>query len=95
MAKQNSAPDPVSAAMSAIENALNLNDDDTEALASGQGASRPAPTGPAKPAVAPPILKPSAPAETAPLLRPSQAVRDGRVGGGRNQTPDPHGHAGQ
>ena len=29
MAKQNSAPDPVSAAMSAIESALNLTDDDS------------------------------------------------------------------
>jgi signal transduction histidine kinase len=63
MAKQNSAPDPVSVAMSAIESALNLTDDD-EAAPQPQLA-------PAKPSTATPVLKPSATAgETAPLLRP-------------------------
>ena len=72
MAKQNSATDPISAAMSAIESALNLTDDDLLTSAPG---GKPAPTppfAPAKPAAATPVLKPSAtPAEPTPLLRAS------------------------
>src|SRR5260370_34700791 len=72
MAKLNSGPDAVSAAMSAIEDALNLTEDETAAPASGEHAFQPPPLAPAKPATAAPVLKPSAPAaETAPLLRPS------------------------
>ena len=70
MAKQNSATDPISAAMSAIESALNLTDDDVLASAP---AEKPAPTPPSPPArTATPVLRPSAtPAEPTPLLRPS------------------------
>src|SRR5271165_5388724 len=68
MAKQNSAPDPVSAAMSAIESALNLTDDDNFV----DSPSSPAPIAAAKPMIVTPVLKPAAPsAESAPLLRPS------------------------
>ena len=42
MAKQNPATDPVSAAMSAIESALNLTDDETSAAASLEKAAPPA-----------------------------------------------------
>ena len=71
MAKQISAPDPVSAAMSAIESALNLADDDTLGL-SEKTPSPPQP--PAKPAITTPVLKPAAhPAEATPLLRPGSA----------------------
>ena len=70
MAKQNSAPDPVSAAMSAIESALNLTDDDS--LATNDSPLVTAPISAAKPAFVTPVLKPAAPsAEAAPLLRPS------------------------
>ncbi len=71
MAKQNTATDPVSAAMSAIESALNLTDDDAfasqpEENAPEAAAAQPRPTAPA------PVLKPAAPApESAPLLRPA------------------------
>src|SRR5574340_481869 len=72
MVKQNPATDPVSAAMSAIESALNLTDDDEAALASNAGASPP-PLAPAKLTAATPVLKPSPPAGDAPtLLRASQ-----------------------
>ncbi len=74
MAKQNSATDPVSAAMSAIESALNLTDDDEAALASSENAAVPH-LAPARPTTAVPVLKPSAPAgESALLLRPSAAA---------------------
>src|SRR5579862_2849416 len=70
MAKQNPAADPVSAAMSAIESALNLTDEDEAVLASGESAPLP-PLAAAKPTTATPVLKPSAPTgETATLLRP-------------------------
>src|SRR5271166_113126 len=72
MAKQNSAPDPVSAAMSAIESALNLTDDD---LGANDSPSPTAPISPAKPTIAAPVLKPAAPAlESTPLLRPSSPL---------------------
>src|SRR5208283_4949434 len=68
MAKQNSAPDPVSAAMSAIESALNLTDDDSFV----ESPSSAAPNAAAKPMIVAPVLKPaSPPAESTPLLRPS------------------------
>ena len=60
MAKQITAPDPVSAAMSAIESALNLTDEDEAALASGESAPLP-PLAPAKSTSTTPVLKPSAP----------------------------------
>ena len=70
MAKQISAPDPVSAAMSAIESALNLTDDDN--LATHDSPPRAAPISAPRPAFVTPVLKPAAPsAEAAPLLRPS------------------------
>src|SRR5271166_4955053 len=70
MAKQISAPDPVSAAMSAIESALNLTDDDN--LATNDSPPPAAPISAAKPAFVTPVLRPAAPsAEAAPLLRPS------------------------
>src|SRR5579863_10214902 len=82
MAKQITAPDPVSAAMSAIENALNLTDDDEAVLASGERAPL-APLAAAKSTSAPPVLKPSPlAAETATLLRPAApqaGVYDGDV----------------
>jgi len=69
MAKQHSLNDPVSAAMSAIESALNLGESD--ALASAEGAAPVPPLAPRKPAAAGPVLKPGVPpAEPAPLLRP-------------------------
>ncbi len=64
MAKQNPATDPVSAAMSAIESALNLTDDDEAVLAS---ASAPQLV-PAKAATATPVLKPSQTAGESPAL---------------------------
>ena len=67
MAKQNSATDPVSAAMSAIESALNLTDDDEAGVASDDHASPP-PLAPAKPTTATPVLKPSQLAGDAPTL---------------------------
>ncbi|MBV9290701.1 MAG: hypothetical protein JO288_23280, partial [Hyphomicrobiales bacterium] len=71
MAKQISAPDPVSAAMSAIESALNLTDD--EVLPSSESA--PSPLALARSATQTPVLKPPAPAaEAAPLLRPSSGA---------------------
>ncbi len=77
MAKQNPAADPVSAAMSAIESALNLTDDDEAALASGESAPLP-PLAAAKPTSATPVLKPSAPTgETATLLRSGASPQPG------------------
>src|SRR5579862_8412950 len=66
MAKQNPATDPVSAAMSAIESALNLTDDDETVLA-GANASQPQLI-PAKPTAATPVLRPSQLASDAPTL---------------------------
>ncbi|HLX99590.1 MAG TPA: hypothetical protein VKR62_12890, partial [Roseiarcus sp.] len=66
MAKQNSATDPVSAAMSAIESALNLTDDDEVALASEDNVPPPQ-LAPAKPTTTP-VLKPSPVAGDAPAL---------------------------
>src|SRR3984957_14634529 len=57
MVKQNPATDPVSAAMSAIESALNLTDDDAAALADAN--SSPPQLVPAKPTAAAPATKPS------------------------------------
>ncbi|MGA7199908.1 MAG: hypothetical protein WBY97_22850, partial [Roseiarcus sp.] len=72
MAKQNTAPDPVSAAMSAIESALNLTDDDNLGPTDTQPVAAPIST--AKPVIMTPVLKPAAPStEAAPLLRPSSA----------------------
>ena len=59
MAKQISAPDPVSAAMSAIESALNLTDDDN--LATNDSPPPAAPISAAKPAFVTPVLRPAAP----------------------------------
>src|SRR5215469_12079584 len=74
MAKQNPATDPVSAAMSAIESALNLTDDDEALLAS---ASAPQLI-PAKAATATPVLKPSQLAgETPTLLRTGPTLQGG------------------
>src|SRR5271154_2145595 len=71
MAKQNPATDPVSAAMSAIESALNLTDDDEAGLASRESASAPQLIA-AKATTATPVLKPSPLAgESSTLLRPS------------------------
>ena len=67
MAKQNPATDPVSAAMSAIESALNLADDDEPALASDGDVSPPQHV-PPKPTTAKPVLKPSQLAADAPTL---------------------------
>ncbi len=68
MAKQNPATDPVSAAMSAIESALNLTDDDEAVTV--ESASPPQLV-PAKATTATPVLKPSPlPAEASTLLRP-------------------------
>ena len=78
MAKQNPATDPVSAAMSAIESALNLTDDDEAILASDTNATSPQ-LFPAKATTATPVLKPSPLAGDAPtLLRagPSVGVAD-------------------
>src|ERR1700722_5557685 len=66
MVKQ-AATDPVSAAMSAIESALNLTDDDEVALASDDNAST-RQLIPAKPMGATPVLKPSQLAGDAPTL---------------------------
>ena len=65
MVKQNSATDPVSAAMSAIESALNLTDDDEAGLVD---VSAPAQLTPAKPTAATPVLKPTQVAGDAPTL---------------------------
>ena len=79
MTKQYSAPDPVSAAMSAIESALNLTDDDAASLSPGENTQQSPPLTPAKPATAAPVLKPGSnpPAgeAAAPLLRPSASPR--------------------
>jgi hypothetical protein len=56
MAKQNPATDPVSAAMSAIESALNLTDDDG---AVSVESAPPPQLVPAKATTATPVLKPS------------------------------------
>ncbi len=66
MVKQNPATDPVSAAMSAIESALNLTDDD-EAVLTDANVSPPQ-LAPAKPTAATPVLKPSQLAGDAPPL---------------------------
>ena len=73
MAKQNSATDPVSAAMSAIESALNLTDDDTLApVAEDNSSASPPPPAQMKPTIVTPVLKPAQAApESTPLLRPS------------------------
>ena len=92
MAKQNPATDPVSAAMSAIESALNLTDDDEAALA--DVSAFPPQLVPAKPTAATPVLKPSQPAGDAPtLLRvgPSQPSARGE----RTETRDPRSDAGK
>ena len=71
MAKQNPATDPVSAAMSAIESALNLTEDD-EAVTVESAA--PPQLVPAKTTTATPVLKPSPlAAEPSTLLRPGPA----------------------
>ena len=71
MAKQNPATDPVSAAMSAIESALNLTEDD-EAVTVESAA--PPQLVPAKTTTATPVLKPSpVGAEPSTLLRPGPA----------------------
>jgi hypothetical protein len=62
MVKQNAATDPVSAAMSAIESALNLTDDDEVALADANAS--------------PPQLAPAKPTATTPFLKPSQIASD-------------------
>ncbi|MFZ0602549.1 MAG: hypothetical protein WAN05_14560, partial [Roseiarcus sp.] len=67
MAKQSPATDPVSAAMSAIESALNLTDDDEAVLASDDNASS-SQLIPAKATTAAPVLKPSPLAGDAPTL---------------------------
>jgi hypothetical protein len=67
MAKQNSAPDPVSVAMSAIESALNLTDDDNFTM--GDGLSVAAPVSVAKPMIVTPVLKPAAPSGDSPVLK--------------------------
>ncbi len=66
MVKQNPATDPVSAAMSAIESALNLTDDD-EAVLTDAHVSPPQ-LALAKPTAATPVLKPSQLAGDAPTL---------------------------
>ena len=72
MAKQIAAMDPVSAAMSAIESALNLTDDDEFAVATSENGAQFTPLAASKAITVTPVLKPSALAgETAPLLRPS------------------------
>ena len=93
MAKQNSATDPISAAMSAIESALNLTDDDVLPARSSENAAPPPTIAPARSPA--PVLKPSAPSgEPAPLLRPGSPppVVDER---GRAQTDDPFVPAGE
>ena len=92
MAKQNPATDPVSAAMSAIESALNLTDDDVAALVSDDTASTPQ-LAPAKPTTATPVLKPSQLAGDAPTL-----LRAGPPAGRRRErteTGDSRGDAGE
>ena len=69
MVKQNPATDPVSAAMSAIESALNLTDDDAAAAVADANSSPPQLI-PAKPTAATPVLKPSQlPGDAPTLLR--------------------------
>src|SRR5947208_8886913 len=71
MAKQNSATDPISAAMSAIESALNLTDDDLLAVGAAEKATPAPAAASARSAASMPFLKPSAPSlEPTPLLRP-------------------------
>ena len=71
MAKQNPATDPVSAAMSAIESALNLTDDETSAPPVEEAAPPASLADPGKTKAPTPILKPSGAApDSAPLLRP-------------------------
>ena len=67
MVKQNPATDPVSAAMSAIESALNLTDDD-EAVPFADANASPPQLAPAKQTAATPVLKPSQLAGDAPTL---------------------------
>ena len=69
MAKQNPATDPVSAAMSAIESALNLTDDDEAALA--EVNAFPPQLVPAKPTAVTPVLKPSHRPRTISWRRPA------------------------
>ena len=66
MVKQNPATDPVSAAMSAIESALNLTDEDEAALV--DVSASPPQLVPAKPTAATPVLKPTQLAGDAPTL---------------------------
>jgi hypothetical protein len=68
MVKQNPATDPVSAAMSAIESALNLTDDDEAAAAPADANASTPQLAPAKPTAAPPVLKPTQLAADAPTL---------------------------
>ena len=67
MVKQNPATDPVSAAMSAIESALNLTDDEAPAVLADANGSAPQ-LAPAKPTAATPVLKPTQLAADAPTL---------------------------
>ena len=76
MAKQNPATDPVSAAMSAIESALNLTDDETIEPV----VETPSPTDFAKSKAAGPILKPSAPCVRNGAAAAARAGADGRGG---------------
>ena len=74
MAKQNPATDPVSAAMSAIESALNLTDDDEAGRPPAIAVLRPS-SFRAKATTATPVLKPSPlAAEASTLLRPEPLV---------------------
>ena len=68
MVKQNPATDPVSAAMSAIESALNLTDDDEAADALVDVNASTPQLVPAKPTAATPVLKPTQLAGDAPAL---------------------------
>ncbi len=91
MVKQNPATDPVSAAMSAIESALNLTDDEAPAVLADANGSAPQ-LAPAKPTAATPVLKPTQLAgrcADAPSRRAFFAVRAGE----RTQAGDPRGDA--
>ena len=92
MVKQNPATDPVSAAMSAIESALNLTDDD-EAVACGrQCLSAPARSSEADGRNAGSQADPTRRRRAdAPSRGPASAVRAGE----RTQTGDPRGDAGK
>src|SRR5271169_2471761 len=68
MLKQNPATDPVSAAMSAIESALNLTDDDEVAAVPADANTATPQLAPAKPTAATPVLKPTQLAADAPTL---------------------------